>query len=418
MYEHGGETGSVLIPHGGIPGYQCIRSLGRRGINTVVGVDGTWSPATMSRYCNETTRLTFSGGDLFTYKEELLRLASRCDIRTIVPVWEETVFVLAKYRDAFEEHVDLAVPSLERLQDVQDRVRLVEVARKAGVPAPETQLLTNVDNWDRELIVKSRYNLVTNDYVDAYPVNKVGAPDLIEHLQAGEQPDINYLIDEMEHVPIVQEFVRWKNQYMVGAICDHGEPLVTVQLEQIREDSYTGGGGVYRKSIYDPELDRVARDLLAELNWHGLACIEYMEDAETGEFKLTEVNPRIWQSIGPTIRAGADFPYYYWLLATGRSDAIDPTYETGVGSHLLKGEMEHLLSILKDDSPYVERPNFYAAMGEVILSCLLEPQFDMLRFDDPRPFVEGVSAGLRSQVASYVAERPSLSAVASSLRSL
>jgi predicted ATP-grasp superfamily ATP-dependent carboligase len=389
---------SVLIPHGGIPGYQSLRSFGTRGFHTILGVEHANTSQATSRYCHETVPLTFSQDDTAGYKDALLRLAARPDVRTIVPVWEEAVFVLSKYRDEFEDHVDLAVPEFGQLRNVHDRIQLVEMAERAGVPVPETNILTDIDDWDRDLIVKSRYNLLADDYVDSYPANRTGAPDLVEHVRPGEKPDVERLIDEMHHVPIVQEFVRWKDEYMVGAICDHGEPLAMVQLQQIREDSYTGGGGVYRKSIYDPELDGVVRDLLAELDWHGLACVEYMEDGDTGEFKLTEINPRIWQSIGPTVRAGVDFPYYYWLLATGQSDLIDPNYEIGVGSHLLKGELEHLQSIRKDDSPYVERPNFYVTMAELVRSCIEDPRFDLLRFDDPQPFVHGALSGLQHRI--------------------
>jgi len=50
------------------------------------------------------------------------------------------------------------------------------------------------------------------------------------------------------------------------------------------------------------------RDLLDWLDWHGLACIEYIGDADTGEFVLVEINPRMWQSLAGAVAAGADFP--------------------------------------------------------------------------------------------------------------
>jgi predicted ATP-grasp superfamily ATP-dependent carboligase len=122
----------------------------------------------------------------------------------------------------------------------------------------------------------------------------------------------------MRHDPIVQAFVPKDGEYIVGALCEHGDVVASFQHRQIRGNAYTGGGGVYRRSMYDPALERVARDLLAELEFHGLACIEYMRHADTGEYVLTEVNPRVWQSLPSTVHAGADFPWYYWLAATGR----------------------------------------------------------------------------------------------------
>jgi len=391
---------SVLVPHGGNPGYQCLRSFAKRGFDTILGANQT-VPSSTSRHCHETVPIPSPRDDIDAYKDALLQIASRSDVETIVPVWEADAFVLSRNRSEFADHVRLAVPNFEQFRNVHDRMRLAEVAEKAGVPVPETKLLTEIDDWEQELIVKSRYNLLSKEYFDSYPENRTGTAERIEHLQLGERPDVDELIEDMEHVPIVQEFVTWKNQYVVGAICDRGEPLATVQLLQIREDSYKGGGGVYRKSVYDPELDHVVRDLLAELDWHGLACLEYMEDANTGEFKLAEINPRVWQSIGPMIRAGVDFPYYYWLLASGQGDRIDPDHELGVGSHLLMGELDHLMSILRDDSPYVEKPNFYATIGAIALSCLMEPRFDIFRFDDPVPFVYGPLSGMRHRLRSF-----------------
>jgi hypothetical protein len=144
----------------------------------------------------------------------------------------------------------------------------------------------------------------------------------------------------------------------------------------------------------DPDLARVARDLLAELEFTGLACIEYMRHADTGEFVLTEVNPRLWQSLPATVHAGADFPWYYRLAATGRADDIDDDYEMGVGTHLLHGELGHFASVFSEDSPHVERPSPVGTAWRILSSCTAEPHFDYLRVDDPGPFL----AGLRSVV--------------------
>jgi hypothetical protein len=174
---------------------------------------------------------------------------------------------------------------------------------------------------------------------------------------------------------------------MFAALYDHGEPLVTFQHEQIRGNSYVGGGGVYRKSTYVPELESVAPRFLAHLDWHGLACIEYVEDADTGEFKLVEINPRMWQSLSSTVRSGADFPHYYWLQATGRGDEVEPGYNLDTGSHFLHGELGFLTSVLFDDSPFVEAPPFSSALWDIVSSCVAEPHFDYLHRDDPGPFI-------------------------------
>jgi predicted ATP-grasp superfamily ATP-dependent carboligase len=199
----------------------------------------------------------------------------------------------------------------------------------------------------------------------------------------------------MHHDPIVQEFVEASGQYVFAALYDEGEPLATFQHRQLRGNSYTGGGGVYRETIADPELEAVGRRLLDHLDWHGLACIEYMKDAETGAYKLAEINPRLWQSLPCAVRAGADFPSYYWLAATGRADEIDPTYEVGVRTHMLHGELGYLQSVRSDTSPFHQRPSLPREALAVASSCLTSPNFDTFRVDDPRPFLRGVGHVLR-----------------------
>lgn len=258
------------------------------------------------------------------------------------------------------------------------------------MPAPDTEHLDAVADWSRPSIVKSRYNLLTSDYLGPGREGPPAEVKTITHLDPDETPDVAAIRDRMRHEPIVQEFVPKRAEYMFAALYDHGEPLATYQHRQIRGDSYIGGGGVYRKSIFDPRLEDAARRLLAELDWHGLACIEYIEDERSGEFTVVELNPRLWQSLPSTVCAGADFPYYYWLQATGRTDRIDPSYDRDVGCHRLNGEVGYLLSLLNDDSPHVDRTSVVGTLGAIVWSCLTDPNFDYLQLDDPRPFLRGL----------------------------
>jgi predicted ATP-grasp superfamily ATP-dependent carboligase len=390
-----GDGEAALVPTGLAPySYPCLRSLSRRGIRTVVASEHDHVPVFASRYCAETTDLPSPEDDLLAYKDELLRLASRPDVKTVVPIREHDVYLLSKYRSEFEDHVALEVPPLETLEAVHDRMQLVEAAEAAGVPVPKTQLLDEVDDWEGERIIKSRYNLLADAYVDTHGPDEAEEVDDVEHNRPGERPDPAEIVDGMNHVPIVQEFVPSEDEYMFAALYDHGQPVATFQHKQIRGNSYVGGGGVYRESVYVQELEDAARALLDELDWHGLACIEYMKDARTGEFVLTEINPRMWQSLPSTVRAGADFPHYYWLQSQGRTDEIDPEYELGVGTHLLYGELGYLASVLQDESPFVERPSLARTTWEMFESFCRQPRFDFLRLDDPKPFVHGVLQAL------------------------
>ncbi|MGM0605496.1 MAG: carboxylate--amine ligase [Halobacteriota archaeon] len=383
---------SVCIPTGfDSSSYSCVRSLSERGIHTIVASEYEAVPAGGSRFCDEQLTIPSPYDDLLAYKDALVGIAARPDVRTIVPIRPHDPYLFAHYADEFDPYVSILTPGPRLLSTVHDRIKLADAAETAGVPVPETRLLTDVDDWSSERIVKSRYNLLTDAYLESFGPNDSETVKAVTHLRPGEPPDVDRLIEEMNHVPIAQEYVRSADEYVFGALYDHGEPLLTFQHRQIRGDSYTGGGGVYRETVSIPELEAVGRTLLDSLEYHGLACIEYMEDADTGEFVLTEINPRMWQSLPCAVLAGADFPASYWLATQGRSHEIDPGYAVGFGSHLLYGELGYLRSIVVDESPLVDRPSLLAEVSAVVRSCYRMPHFDVLRVDDPRPFLRGLT---------------------------
>ncbi|WP_090382881.1 carboxylate--amine ligase [Natronobacterium texcoconense] len=384
--------GSVAVPAITAPStLACFRSLGRRNgerIRTIALADRDGVPATRSKYCDESVPVPSPHEDLVAYKDALLSIAMRPDVRTIIPVRDVDVYVLAKYRDEFDEYVSTPWPDIETLRSVQDRVRLFDAAESAGVAVPETRLLGDSnDDWDRQWIVKARYSILVDEYVDRYSPAEFLDPPKTEYLRPGAEPDVDRFRREMDHDPLLQEYVPTTEEYGFFALYDHGEPVATFQHRQRRGYSYAGGASSFRESVRIPALEEAGRDLLDHLEWHGLAMVEFLRDDETGEFKLMEINPRFWSSLPFSVQAGADFPYYYWQLANGRKDRIDHEYEAGLAGHLIRGELLYLRSILFEDVDLAEKPSFTTAVSEIVTSMVEHPRFDCASVDDVRPFL-------------------------------
>lgn len=389
---------AVVLPMGlESKSYECVRTIAEHGLRPIVASEYDTVPAAGSRFCSETATVPSPETDLLAYRDALLELAASPDVATILPLRSRDTYLFSKYQSEFEEHISLVTPPMDLLRTVHDRTELVAAAERAGVAVPETGLLSEWEDRDREVIVKSRYNLLVDEYLDGYSERESATEDTVTHRRPGEELAVAELTEEMGHDPIVQEYIPSSHEYVFGALYDHGEPLATFQHRQIRGDSYTGGGGVYRKSTDIDALERVGRQLLGELDYHGLACIEYMKHAETGEYYLTEINPRLWQSVPCAIRAGAEFPWYYYLQATDQTEQIDPDYEVGFGTHQIYGEFNHLKSLFTDESSIVDRPSIPGTLRDVVVSCYEDPRFDDLRLDDPRPFLRAVSHVLSRQ---------------------
>jgi len=376
----------VVVSNRAPASVNIVRSLGRRGVRTIVAANEDRTPAAASRYCDESVQLPDPFSDMHAYRDALLALAERPSVRTIAPVREPDVYVLSKYRDAFDEHVTTLWPDAETLAMAHDRLALADAAREAGVAVPKTELLTDAEDWSGRHIVKGRYGFLADRYVeDIEPGSNRSVPPT-QYIEPRSTPDIDALIERMGHVPIVQEYVEG-TEYTIRALYDDGEPVVSTQKALRRGMKYPRGPSVYHEAVDIPELREAGLAVLDELDWHGLASVGFIRDEETGTFTLLEINPRFWASLPCDIHAGVDYPYYYWQLANGTSGPFDPPYRPGTASHFLRGELVHLHSVLTEEYAYVSRPSVLGTLGEMAESLLEQPHFDFFSLDDPRPFV-------------------------------
>ena len=88
--------------------------------------------------------------------------------------------------------------------------------------------------------------------------------------------------------------------------------------------------------------------LLGPLGWHGVAMLEFKQDAAHREVFLIEVNGRFWGSLQLAIAAGVDFPYLTYQLAVGERPSVPRALPVGVKNRWLLGDLDHLLIRLFD----------------------------------------------------------------------
>lgn len=368
----------------------CLRSLSARDVRTIVVSEDPGTPSFRSAYCDETVAAPVPEDDIAGYGDLLLDLASRSSVQTIIPVREEDVHVLAHRKAEFAEHVATPWPDLDTLESVTDRERLFDAAEDASVVVPETRPLTEWDDWDRDTVIKSRYTVLVENNRASYPS--------VRYVAGGSPPDVDAVIDEMGHEPIAQEYMPDPSEYAVFALFDEGEPLATFQHKQVRAYKYSGGPSAYRGAVDIPELEGAGIRLLRELDWHGLAMVEFKLD--DGVFKLMEINPRFWSSLPFTVQAGVDFPYYYYRLAADGVTDFDAAYEPRTAGHLLRGELGYLQSILTHETPLAEPPEFGPEALKVLKSIARHPRFDYLDRDDPGPFLRDAARMIEGSVRS------------------
>jgi predicted ATP-grasp superfamily ATP-dependent carboligase len=82
-----------------------------------------------------------------------------------------------------------------------------------------------------------------------------------------------------------------------------------------------GHSSSFVETVDAPEVERDARRLLEAIGYTGLVEVEFKRDPRSGEYKVLDVNPRLWTWFALGARAGVDFPHLGLRIAHGERPA-------------------------------------------------------------------------------------------------
>lgn len=102
-------------------------------------------------------------------------------------------------------------------------------------------------------------------------------------------------------------------------LCKNGEILSFYSHHRIRTFPENGGVTVFSKASQNQKIKEAGKQLVKELNWNGLLMIEFIFDKRDKQYKVIEINPRVWGSILLSEICGANFITKYIELCIDQS---------------------------------------------------------------------------------------------------
>jgi predicted ATP-grasp superfamily ATP-dependent carboligase len=117
----------------------------------------------------------------------------------------------------------------------------------------------------------------------------------------------------------VQEFIpgTGTNQYSYAALWHQGRAIASLTARRKRQYPIDCGTGTCVEIVDEPRVEAAASHFLQGLSYDGLVEIEFKYDTREEQFKLLDVNARVWGWIGLGSAAGIDFPLINWQWANG-----------------------------------------------------------------------------------------------------
>jgi predicted ATP-grasp superfamily ATP-dependent carboligase len=290
-----------------------------------------------SRYCAERLLSPSAADDPAAFGRWLLRTlqAKRYDV--LLFFGEASAAVIMQHREEVQARTGCPLPSYDAFLTADRKDRVLRLARSAGVRAPRTVELTDLDGAEAgaaslqyPVVVKGVWGSCGRQVAVARDAGALRPT--VERIAALRQsPDLP--------LPILQEYIPGTG-YGVSALCREGEPRAVFQHRRLEEHDIRRGlelahAAAGAESVNEPEMRHAAEALLRALQWDGMAMVEFRRSDIDGHFYVMEINPRFVGTLDLAVASGVDFPWLYAQQALGRPVAAAPAQRNGVQYHWL-----------------------------------------------------------------------------------
>ena len=300
----------AVITGGDFQGLGVLRTLAEKDIPIIL-LD---SDHCISRYSRVKKKFikSPSPADAESYRDFLIDLAKRENINgwVIFPNSDEAVYVLSRYKEILENYYKIPTPCWEVIKNVYIKKETYHVAEKNGIPIPK---MYNTDSLEQLMASDLQYPLVIKPSIRDHFYNKTkikafrinNREELIKTYQR-----VRDVIDPEEI--LIQDFIPGgpKNLYSFCPFFKNGKVVIGVAGRRARQHPMDfGHASTYVELVDIPELRSLAEKFLGLIDFYGIGEVEFMQDPRDHQFKLIEVNPRVWGWHTLAVAAGINLPY-------------------------------------------------------------------------------------------------------------
>lgn len=375
-------------------GLAVVREFGRAGIPVIGIAQNLHAIALHSRYLSAAVVL-----HNIRSKQGVLALreiGERHGAGVLLAVSEQNIAWLIEHRDEFGRIRPL-VPTRESFAQALDKARTLEVARLVSIAVPES--VVPITWADVERIAASFPFPAVLKWPDPAMVQETLALhglrlEKAEHISTGAEflaAASRYL--PMNRWPMVQEYCPGIG---LGQFFYMHKGTAIRRFQHIRIAEWPPEGGF--SSVCDAvplgrfiELQERSIALLREIDWEGVAMVEYRYDPTRERAVLMEINGRFWGSYPLAVASGAGFALLaYSINALGKVPEL-PMARSDLRCRMVTTEIKRLVRILLSpgkirDPRFKRRP-----LSEIarFFADYLKPKvcYYVWAKDDPMPFL-------------------------------
>lgn len=322
------------------------RTLVKRGLRVAVAeAEGQFQPghrppSFYSNACAHSFVLPDFVTDPEGYADGVVRFVRDNGIKVVLPVGDASIAVLAPHRERLAElGCFLAVASDAALEIANDKTRTLEIAAKLDIAYPRSlpvsgpeDLRAAAEQFGYPYILKPTVSWTGVLSYRVVPVEVLseteGTVALARYQAAGCEV-------------IAQQMATGDREGVSLFIVD-GEVLAYCGCLAHRTTPPMGGVSAMRESIpVSPEMLNAAVSLATTIGVEGPSEVEFRRDA-SGRPLLMEINARLAGTLENAMHSGVNFPLMIWQWGSGQPVTRVASYQTGVRTRWLAGDLRWL----------------------------------------------------------------------------
>ncbi|HKD20718.1 MAG TPA: ATP-grasp domain-containing protein [Rhizomicrobium sp.] len=201
------------------------------------------------------------------------------------------------------------------LQQLSDKWRCMDVARRAGVDTPDSVLLENLDELDSPALDRFRFPAIVKPprLEGSRGVKLVANIDALKRHVSSQAP--------YAKLPLILQ------EYVEGTIVDVDLLALDgrVLLLSCRDLNRRGTVRFFRNA----QAEAAAAAIVAAAGYTGIANLDFVHDPHTGNTRFLDFNPRSWSNIRWTRLAGIGFIEGGLEIAMGGGAEMHPPVPSG-----------------------------------------------------------------------------------------
>jgi predicted ATP-grasp superfamily ATP-dependent carboligase len=375
---------------GSVNGLSFVRSLGRRGIPTLL-LDSERLVGTYSRY-GTTLLLPQPNKSPEEWVGLLEFLGSRLNGQGVIFSTSDAhgLFV-SQHARQLERYFRFLVPSAEATAQIVDKKIQYTIAKSVGIPIPQTYFPKDLDEV-RGISTNLRYPCIVKPYKAHEGRGKIGNKKVAVVESRQSLVSVFESIGNGDPAFMVQEIIPGEDNALYGYLAfwdAHHHEHAWLTKRKLRQYPPHFGDGSLQETIECQEVAQWGRKLLQAFNYQGFVGIEFKFDARDGTYRLMEINPRTVSGNQLCISAGVDFPGIGYQYLTSCDLGLHPAspFQRGVRYVNEEWDLKAYLALRKSGE---------LTLGSWLQSIRGAQAKALWASDDPMPFLATMSRVVRA----------------------